>query len=176
MRPLVLAFIIVVSNVPLAQAQHHPLVGTWRSSAISQAGEQKVEVAIQANGTYSQQWRGRNILNTYTGRWRVMDGGIVRFDIDDWQPKEWCGPLGCTIVLQALRPASNSGSESLPSDLIDGGSPLVYQRARSEFPISRHKARYSSRNNRLRSDFYFCWGRAGLAGAGLLGSSASGRQ
>ena len=87
MRALVLAFVLIASGVPTSQAQHHPLVGTWRSSAITQAGEQQVEIVIQANGTYSQQWRGRNVLNTYTGRWRVMDGGLVRFDINDWQPK-----------------------------------------------------------------------------------------
>ena len=61
MRALILAFVLIISNVSTSQAQHHPLVGTWRSSAITQAGEQQVEIVIQANGTYSQQWRGRNI-------------------------------------------------------------------------------------------------------------------
>ena len=48
-----------------------------------------------------------------------MGSGIVRFDIDDWQPKEWCGPLGCTKI---LRPPGTTariqfeGSESLLSD------------------------------------------------------------
>ena len=100
MRSLVLAFVLIAASVLNSHAQHHPLVGTWRSSAITQAGEQQVEIVIQANGTYSQQWRGRNVLNTYTGRWQVLDGGLVRFDINDWQPKEWCGPLGCTKILR----------------------------------------------------------------------------
>ena len=75
MRALALAFVLIAWDVAPSQAQHHPLVGTWRSSVITQAGEQQVEVVIQANGTYSQQWRGRNILNTFTGRWRDMGSG-----------------------------------------------------------------------------------------------------
>ena len=135
MPGLLLAFVSIfsiVSSAPSSQAQHHPLVGTWRSSAITQAGEQQVEIVIQANGTYSQQWRGRNVLNTYTGRWRVMDGGIVRFDIDDWQPKEWCGPLGCTKI---LRPPGTTariqfqGANRFRATPMDGSASLVYQRA-----------------------------------------------
>ncbi len=131
-RALTLAFVLIASSAPSSQAQHHPLVGTWRSSAVTQAGEQQVEIVIQANGTYSQQWRGRNILNTYTGRWRVMDGGIVRFDIDDWQPKEWCGPLGCTKI---LRPPGTTariqfqGANRFRATPMDGSASLVYQRA-----------------------------------------------
>ena len=80
LRALVLAFVLIVSNVPSSQAQHHPLVGPWRSSAITQAGEQQVEIVIQANGTYSQQWRGRIILNTYTGSTRAFTGRALLMD------------------------------------------------------------------------------------------------
>ena len=54
MRALILAFVLIISNVPSSQAQPHPLVGTWRATAITQAGKQQVEIVIQANGTYSQ--------------------------------------------------------------------------------------------------------------------------
>ena len=100
MRTLALAFILIVSNVPISQAQHHPLVGTWRSSAVTQAGPQQVEIVIMANGTYSQQWRGQNVLNTFTGAWRDIGKSVYRFEIDDWQPKQWCGPRGCTEILK----------------------------------------------------------------------------
>ena len=132
MRALALAFVLIAWDVASSQAQHHPLVGTWRSSVITQAGQQQVEVVIQANGTYSQQWRGRNILNTFTGRWRDMGNGIVRFDIDDWQPKEWCGPLGCTKI---LRPPGTTariqfqGANRFRATPMDGSAALVYQRA-----------------------------------------------
>ena len=132
MRALILAFVLVLSNVPPAQAQPHPLVGIWRATAITQAGKQQVEIVIQANGTYSQQWRGQNVLNTFTRSWRPMRGGLVRFDIDDWQPRRWCGPLGCTEI---LRPPGTTarielqGTNRFRATPIDGSASLIYHRA-----------------------------------------------
>ena len=132
MRALILAFVLIISNVPFSQAQPHPLVGTWRATAITQAGKQQVEIVIQANGTYSQQWRGQNVLNTFTGSWRPMGGGLVRFDIDDWQPRKWCGPVGCTEI---LRPPGTTariefqGANRFRATPIDGSASLIYQRA-----------------------------------------------
>jgi len=100
MRNLVLTVVLFLSSVLFAHAQPHPLVGVWHSSTVGQFGPAQVEVVIQANGTYSEQWRGQNFLNSYTGRWRDMGKGIVRFDINDWEPKQWCGPLGCTPILK----------------------------------------------------------------------------
>ena len=101
MRALILAFVLIISNVPFSQAATSSrLVGTWRATAITEASKQQVEIVIQANGTYSQQWRGQNVLNTFTGSWRPMGGGLVRFDIDDWQPRKWCGPVGLAEILR----------------------------------------------------------------------------
>ena len=132
MRALILAFVLIISNVPSSQAQPHPLVGTWRATAITQAGKQQVEIVIQANGTYSQQWRGQNVLNTFTGSWRPMGGGLVRFDIDDWQPREAAVPIGCTEI---LRPPGTTAriefqeANRFRATPIDGSASLIYQRA-----------------------------------------------
>jgi hypothetical protein len=127
-----LAFVLVAWNAFPSQAQQHPLVGTWRSSAITQAGQQHVELVILPNGFYSQQWRGQSVLNTYRGRWGEVAAGVYRFDIGDWEPKQWCGPLGCTPILRP--PGTTARIEFQGASLfravpLDGSAPMIYERA-----------------------------------------------
>jgi hypothetical protein len=131
MSRFLLACVLVTWNAFPAQAQHHPLIGTWRSSAFTQAGPQQVELVILPNGAYSQQWRGQFVLNTYRGFWGEVSAGVYRFDIQDWEPKQWCGPLGCTPILQppgTIARIEFQGADRFNAVPLDGSAPMVYQR------------------------------------------------
>ena len=133
MRALVLAFAVFACSAVPSQAQNVPITGTWRGASVDPiGGPQQVEFVIQTNGTYSQQWRGRNNLNTYTGPWRAISEGVFRFDIVDWEPKEWCGPLGCTAILRppgATVRIQFQGNNRFTVTPIGGGPTITYARA-----------------------------------------------
>ncbi len=131
MRRVWVALVLIACSALPSQAQQHPLVGTWRSYAVTQAGQQQVDLVILPNGAYSQQWLGQSVLNTYRGSWGQVGDGVFRFDIGDWEPKRWCGPLGCTDIVRP--PGTTARIEFLGLDRfraipLDGSAPMIYQR------------------------------------------------
>ena len=133
MRAAVFAFLLLVAGIVPAHAQQNPMIGVWVAQVNDvNGGPQQVTVVIQANGTYSEQWRGANNLLTNTGRWFVAGGDVVRFEIVDWQPRQWCGPLGCN---QLQRPPNSTvriqfrGPNVLVAMPVQGGGGIIYQRA-----------------------------------------------
>lgn len=132
MRAALFAFVLILIGAAPAVAQNNPMIGVWQAQVNDvSGGPQQVTVVIQANGTYSEQWRGANNLLTNTGRWSVVQGNIVRFEIVDWQPRQWCGPLGCT---QIQRPPGSTvrvtfqGNNTLVAQNLDGNGGIIYQR------------------------------------------------
>jgi hypothetical protein len=132
MRAALFALVLIVAGATPAFAQNNPLIGVWQAQVNDQnGGPQQVTVVIQANGTYSEQWRGANNLLTNTGRWFVVQGDIVRFEIVDWQPRQWCGPLGCNDLQQppnSLVRVQFRGPNVLVAIPVQGGGGIVYQR------------------------------------------------
>ena len=131
MRGLVIALMLLVAGA--AHAQGNPLVGVWRGQYNDPVGgPQLVEVVIQANGTYSQQFRGATTLNTFVGRYGFLGGSLMRFEIDDWAPKEWCGPRGCADVLKppgSIVDIQFNGPNQFAARDTRTGQVLVYSRA-----------------------------------------------
>ena len=135
MRRVLVAFVLLITALaaPAAAQQNFPVIGIWRAQVNDQSGgPQIVETVIQGNGTFSQQWRGRNSLLTYSGQWRMLRAdGLFRFEIQDWEPKQWCGPLGCTQIQRppgsTVQIRFNGPNQMLVSD---GGSNIIHNRLR----------------------------------------------
>ncbi|MGC4045902.1 MAG: hypothetical protein QM758_19090 [Armatimonas sp.] len=74
--------------------------GVWRSQFVNSTfGPGLVELAIQSNGSFSQQTTyARGSLVTIFGTWRVV-GNVFRLDVQRGEPRQFCGPLGCTDIL-----------------------------------------------------------------------------
>jgi hypothetical protein len=58
---------------------------------------------FMADGTFSEQFvnASANYMLTITGQWDVFTfsgGPMLRFAVENWEPKEFCGPLGCSPV------------------------------------------------------------------------------
>lgn len=83
------------------------LSGTWRAQYHDDqfAATVKVELVLISTGTFSEQYEtiadvGGTSLQTFTGNWEVLPDSVLRLNIEDWQPKQFCGPLGCSDILK----------------------------------------------------------------------------
>ena len=74
-------------------------LGVWRSSQQSPYGPMQVETIFKPNGQFQQQSSAAGTLITIYGSYDVYeDQAHLRFTLEDWEPKEWCGPLGCEEI------------------------------------------------------------------------------
>jgi hypothetical protein len=78
-------------------------VGIWHAEVPDGFGVSQVEMILQANGKFSEQTTNAsaNYQLTVTGEWDIFtftDRPMLRFTVTNWEPKEWCGPLGCSAV------------------------------------------------------------------------------
>lgn len=80
-------------------AQSNPLVGVWRMEARDQSGSAvSSEIVIQPNGQFSKldNWGTQTLIS---GDIAVSaDPPVLRLNIRNYEPKQWCGPLGCTPI------------------------------------------------------------------------------
>lgn len=73
--------------------------GVWRSSQQSPFGPMQVETIFQENGKFQQESAAGGTLILIWGRFDVYeDQAHLRFTLEGWEPKEWCGPLGCEEI------------------------------------------------------------------------------
>jgi hypothetical protein len=87
--------LIVALTSPALAMDLRELVGVWRCEGPRFLSE----FVIQPDGRYSK-------LNTIDSQQQWISGHIVlmqnpptmRLNIQDYAPKEWCGPLGCTPI------------------------------------------------------------------------------
>ena len=82
------------------------LVGTWRGKEPTALGTMSdIETILMANSTFSSLGTDTAVgsMTRFVGKWEVinMSGSpMLRFNITDWDPKQWCGPTGhCTPIL-----------------------------------------------------------------------------
>ena len=80
-----------------AGAGEGSFLGVWRGTQDTQFGRVQVETIFQQDGTFQQQTAGAGTLITIWGSFDVYeDQTLLRLNLEGWEPKEWCGPLGCT--------------------------------------------------------------------------------
>jgi hypothetical protein len=99
---LLLAGTLMLCGTPSTSAGNgSPLVGIWRAQfADIQGNPATVELVLQPNGRYSQQTATGFSLLTIVGTYQFfVDQGILRLNIQQYEPREWCGPLGCSPIL-----------------------------------------------------------------------------
>lgn len=77
--------------------------GVWSGREPDVVGYSDVQTVLMSDGTFSSQSRNAEAgtLVTVTGQWEIFnltDGPMLRFAIEDFEPKEWCGPLGCVAI------------------------------------------------------------------------------
>jgi hypothetical protein len=78
-------------------------VGTWRGDVADSFGISQVETVFEADASFNNQVSnpGANYLLTIWGQWDVLtfaDGPVLRFTVEGWDPREFCGPVTCTAV------------------------------------------------------------------------------
>ncbi len=85
------------------------LVGVWRGREPTELETMSdIETILLANGTFSSLGTDAVVgsMTRFVGTWEVinMNGSpMLRFNITDWDPKQWCGPTGhCTPILPDL--------------------------------------------------------------------------
>jgi hypothetical protein len=81
-----------------AQAQPYPFAGVWRATANLSGVQSQVEMAMFADGRFSQHTTAPGFQFWMRGRYRIPAEAVLRLDIHDYEPKRWCGPLGCTPI------------------------------------------------------------------------------
>jgi len=126
------AFIFAIAAIGSAMGQEAPFVGGWRAETTILDYPAVVELVVQPNGSFSQQTQTAGSLITIWGKYRVFaDQQIIRLDIENYAPKQWCGPLGCQ---QITMPAGETHRYSFPdrNTLVlqntAGGAPITYRR------------------------------------------------
>ena len=130
MRALTFAIALLAATPAAAQT----ILGGWTSQSFDQVGgRQLVTLVIKADGTYQEQFRGATTLNTYSGRWFFVQGNIARFSIEDWEPKQWCGPQGCVPVSPGpgtTAAITFQNANQFVAQPIDGSPAMLFTRAR----------------------------------------------
>lgn len=89
------------------------LVGVWRSQFNDPIwGPGTVELILMSNGGFQQQTAyAAGSLVTIFGTFRVFpDQSLLRLDIQRGEPRQTCGPLGCTDIIY---PAGESHTYSI---------------------------------------------------------------
>jgi hypothetical protein len=71
------------------------LVGVWRGQMPGPLGPMQMELILMPNRTYTAAAYSAGVMTRHWGTWRSFPG-ILRLDIEGAQPREWCGPRGCT--------------------------------------------------------------------------------
>ena len=74
-------------------------LGVWRGTADTQVGRLDVEMLFQQDGTFQQQSAAAGTLITIWGDFDVYeDQTLLRLTLKGWEPKKWCGPVGCQEI------------------------------------------------------------------------------
>jgi hypothetical protein len=83
-------------------ADYRALVGIWRSTSwVDLTGAPgRVELVIQPNGNYSRLAQSQSGFQLYiAGTWQVLENyTMLRLNIHNYEPRQWCGPLGCNPI------------------------------------------------------------------------------
>ena len=77
--------------------------GVWNARQPGVLGDSDVQTVLMIDGTFSSksQHVETETLVTTTGQWDIFTFGgspMLRFAVEDFEPKEWCGPLGCVAI------------------------------------------------------------------------------
>jgi hypothetical protein len=90
---------LLVAVVFAAPASAQGIIGVWHGQMNDGSYNQ---VVIQGNGLISQQQTynvgGGSTQLFMRGQWRMIAENTVRVDVTDYQPRQWCGPLGCQPI------------------------------------------------------------------------------
>jgi|GEM_PF-1562437 len=93
------AMLVLVLWAGTAVAQDRKdLVGVWRGQVPAAFGLTQVELILQENGEYSSATLAQGVMSRHWGQWRLVSG-VLRLDIKGAEPREWCGPLGCSPIV-----------------------------------------------------------------------------
>lgn len=95
-KSALLALFVVASAT---QAAAQGVIGVWQGQMNDGSYNQ---VVIQGNGLISQQ-QSYNVAGGSTqlfmrGQWRLISDNVLRIQVTDYQPRQWCGPLGCQPI------------------------------------------------------------------------------
>lgn len=77
------------------------LVGVWEGAYQHPTyGRAQVQTVLQASGSFSQTtvYPDAGQQFSMSGTYEVMPGSLIRFTIEDYQPRQFCGPLGCNAI------------------------------------------------------------------------------
>jgi hypothetical protein len=95
-QSMLLALFIAAFAAPTAA---QGIVGVWQGQMNDGSHNQ---VVIQGSGQISQQQTfnvgGGQVQMFMRGQWRMIAENTVRVDVTDYQPRQWCGPLGCQPI------------------------------------------------------------------------------
>jgi hypothetical protein len=72
-------------------SQEELMVGIWRYQVQSNGYVCQGEDIYQGNGSYSTQWNCGGSLTWQTGNWYLLQPGVVRREIKNYEPKEFRG-------------------------------------------------------------------------------------
>jgi len=99
---------------PITAANKEALTASWRGNTASPYcdGDVPVELVVEASGKFTHKSTCNGALSTFTGPWTNPSGSTLRLDVSDYSPKEFCGPLGCTQIVQ---PTGETHAFSFPN-------------------------------------------------------------
>jgi hypothetical protein len=94
------AFLVLLIAAALASpAGARGIVGVWQGRMNDGSSDQ---VVFQGNGQVSQQQTynvgGGSTQLFMSGRWTLVSENTLRINVTDYQPRQWCGPLGCQPI------------------------------------------------------------------------------
>jgi hypothetical protein len=129
-----LAVMILLAGAS-ALAQGNWFAGVWRAYVANLAGTPAwVELVMMPDGSFQQQTRTQGgALITIMGGYRVFaEQGVLRLDIRNYEPKRWCGPLGCNPIYMPDGETHYyrfNGPNMLTLQIMTGGQAIQYRRA-----------------------------------------------
>ncbi|GMU24247.1 MAG: hypothetical protein AMXMBFR13_43220 [Phycisphaerae bacterium] len=77
------------------------LVGVWRADYNDPfVGPATIELVLQPDGNFAKQTISAVSLTSISGPYFAdfPAANQLRLTVHDWFPKEFCGPLGCTVI------------------------------------------------------------------------------
>jgi len=96
-RSITALALIVALTSPASATDLKDLVGVWQYQ--DQRASFSSEIVIQSGGRYSKLDRSGSQQSWISGTIVLMQNPpTMRLNIQDYAPKEWCGPLGCTPI------------------------------------------------------------------------------
>jgi hypothetical protein len=78
-------------NAPAGQNEAALLVGVWRYQFVTNGYQCVGEDVYQPNGVYSSQWNCSGSILWHTGRWFLVQPGVIRRNLSDYEPKQFRG-------------------------------------------------------------------------------------